>query len=121
MPRYILIDNASGYIFGDTANLPSTHVIDGETMAAWGDASLTPALAARWLDESEVREFGRSYEAVSRSALASNETGYHVYRADVHGSDAVPVFMDGQDREAIEAVERDCEYVTTLRCDRPDA
>lgn len=114
MPRYILIDNHSGYIFGDTANLP-THMF-AEDVSPISQSGLTPVEAARWLDETEVRVFGRVYEAVSRGALASNEAGYHVYRADLHGSDAVPICDDGQSQEAIEEVERLCEYVTSIRC-----
>lgn len=104
MPRYILIDNCSGYIFGDTADYRA------------GDQSdITPTEAAAALDAS-IGEHGRSYAEVGRRELASNETGYHVYRADVRGSEAVPVVQDGQDQETIDAVERDCEYVTTIRC-----
>lgn len=108
MARYILIDNCSGYIFGDTADFFTAST-----------SALIPIEAAAALDAS-IGEHGRTYEDVSRSALASNETGYHVYRADVHGSDAVVVVHDGQDAETIEAVERDCEYVTTLRAFRPE-
>lgn len=117
MARYILIDNCSGYIFGDTAALP-THTFAGDDFPI-SQSGLTPLEAARWLDEADIREFGRTYEEVSRHALASNQTGYHVYRADVGGSDAVPPTEDGQNQEAIKAVERDCEYVTTVRCTSP--
>lgn len=51
----------------------------------------------------------------------TTETGYDVYRADINGSDAVPVVQDGQDRETIEAVERDCEYVGFIRCEEGNA
>lgn len=102
MARFILIDNCSGYIFADSADLNS-RIFEG-----------SPAEFAAAFDAS-IGEHGRAYEEVSRRALASNESGYHVYRADVNGSEAVPVAYDGQDHEAIEAVERDCEYVTTLR------
>lgn len=103
MARYILIDNHSGYIFGDSADL------NGKIFAG------TPTEYAAALDAS-IGEHGRAYEEVSRHALASNETGYHVYRADINGSDAVVTVQDGQDQEMIEAVERDCEYITTIRC-----
>lgn len=102
MARYILIENVSGYIYGDSADLNGT-IFTG-----------TPAEYAAAMD-ADIGEHGREYEDVSRSALASNETGYHVYRADINGSEAVPVVWDGQDHAMIEAVERDCEYVTTLR------
>ena len=103
MARYILIDNCSGYIFGDSADL-NGHIFSG-----------TPVEFAAALDAS-IGEHGRTYEDVSRHALASNETGYHVYRADVDGSEAVAVVWDGQDQETIDAVVQDCEYVTTIRC-----
>lgn len=109
MPRYILIDNASGFIFGDTADY------NGKIAIAQTEGG-SPIDAARELDETVVGEHGRSYAEVGRRELASNETGYHVYRADINGSDAVATIADGQDPEMIEAVERDCKYVTTVRC-----
>jgi len=114
MSRYILIDNYTGYIFGDTADMPLDHQIDGEAMRETGNAALTPEMAAQWLDESIVGVYGRTYERVAR--LANNETGYRVYRADIHGSDAVAVVHDGQDRDTIAAVERDCPHVATIAC-----
>jgi hypothetical protein len=39
--------------------------------------------------------------------------GHHVYRADVGDSEAV--VHDGQDRDTIDAVRRDCEYVGLIR------
>lgn len=104
MARYILIDNCSGYIWGDSADL------GGKIFTG------TPMEFAAALDNHIGSPFVRSYEDVSRHALASNETGYHVYRADVDGSEVVAVVQDGQDQEMIETVERDCEYVTTIRC-----
>jgi hypothetical protein len=116
MPRYILIGNCSNYIFGDTALLPNVPIStsDGYKMTQSDIAS--PVDAARWLDETETQVFDRTYEMVSRSELASNETGYHVYRADINGSDAVQAIDDGQNQELIEDVERNCEYVTSIRC-----
>lgn len=97
MARFILIDNNSGYIFGDSADHNGA-IFSGtaEEYAAALDAS--------------IGEHGRAYEMLSRDPQTSG-TGYHVYRADVDGSEAVPVVFDGQDQETIEAVERDCEYV----------
>jgi hypothetical protein len=103
MARYILIDNYSGYIFGDSADL-NGHIFSG-----------TPVEFAAALDAS-IGDHGRTYEDVSRHTLASNEAGYHVYRADVDGSEAVAVVSDGEDQETIDAVVQDCEYVTTIRC-----
>jgi len=106
MARYILIDNQSGYIFADSADLNGT-IFAG-----------TPTEFAAVFDAS-TGEPGRSYDMTTIYDLADNETGYHVYRADVNGSEAVPVIEDGQDAEMIAAVVRDCEYVTTLRCVGP--
>lgn len=102
MARYILIDSHSGYIWGDTANLPGF-----DASAPAGDAVIIQA--ARLTDESNG-EFGRVYE-YRRSNPRTSETYYRVYRADVGGSEAVPVIGDGQDSEMIAAVERDCEFV----------
>ena len=101
MPRYILIDNNSGYIFGDSADF-----------AAGNQPDLTPIEAARRLDES-IGEHGREYRELS-SAPHDTRTGYAVYRADINGSEAVPLIQDGQDQELIEAVNRDCEFVAFI-------
>ena len=106
--RYIMIDNCSGYVFGDSADLDG-HIFNG-----------TPIEYAAALDAS-IGEHNRTYEDMSRRALGSEETGYHVYRADVNGSEAVALVWDGQDRETIEAVIRDCEYVTTIRVCQDDS
>jgi hypothetical protein len=116
VPRYILIDNHSGFIFGDTATLRGDHVIDGEQVR---DLSLTPILAARWIDEVEGGSYGRTYEEHSSGYQpAANETAYFVYRADINGSDAVVAITDGQDEEMIEAVERDCDLVAVVTSQR---
>jgi len=101
MARYILIDNHSGYIFGDTADYAAGH-------------DISPIAAARMLDES-IGERGRSYSE-QRRPPRENVTGYHVYRADIAGSEAVPVVMDGQDSDTIAAVEGACEYECFVEC-----
>lgn len=103
MARYILIDNGSGYVWGDSADL------HGKIFTG------SPIEFAQALDES-IGEHGRSYEEVSRHTLERDDTGYHVYKADVGGSDAVTVIYDGQDREVIRAVQDSCEYVTAILC-----
>ena len=111
MARYILIDRCSGYIFGDTAD------IGGKTLSLDNDDGGI-ITACRTLDDDISPGTLRDYEVLSHSnprALASNETGYLVYRADINGSEAVPVIQDGQDREMIEAVERDCRLVGVVR------
>lgn len=118
MARYILIDNASGYIWGDSADLDGK-IWNGDFINANGDLDhdASPIGFARALDlrVDPSGTSGREYEEVSRHTLAGNETGYHVYRADVGGSEAVAVVQDGQDRDMIEAVERDCQYVTSIK------
>ena len=99
MPRYILIDNNSGYVFGDSADF-----------AAGRQSDLTPTEACRLLDEF-IGEYGRAY---------TERSSNHVYRADINGSEAVPVVTDGQDKEAVAAVENNCEYVAFVECDRAD-
>ena len=110
MARFILIDNHSGYIWGDSADLngaiwrPTVDGIDAQA------AQIAAALDA------SLGEPARSYEVHQHpTALASNEGGYHVYRSDVRGSDQIGHITDGQDQEMIDAVERDCDYVCTIR------
>lgn len=99
MARYILIDSDSGYIWGDTADFATDRQ---------GEFDGAICIAARLLDES-LGEHGRAY--IDSWRRPDGASGYFVYRADVNGSEAVPVVQDGQDQETIEAVERDCEYV----------
>lgn len=96
MARYILIDNNSGYIFGDSADLDG-RIFEGSALEF-----------AKALDEhigGEPREY-----VEHRAYPSTTASGYHVYRADVNGSDAVTVVWDGQDQETIDAVVRDCRY-----------
>lgn len=93
--RYIMIDNTSGYIFGDTSNAPGFRIDCAER-------------ACTWLDES-IGEFNRTYEVVCR--LASNETGYRVYET----TPDFPAINNGRDDELIEMVERDCVWGCCIR------
>jgi len=97
MPRYILIDSYSGYIFGDTADYLNGHDF------------ISIVEAAQLLDAS-IGKYGLRYEELDRNP-GTGQTGYDVYRADIGGSDVVPIVHDGQNQETIETVERDCEYV----------
>ena len=97
MARYILIDNHTGYIFGDSADIAGKIVSD------------TPCAVAEALDTS-IGVHGRTYTELAHDPR-DTRTGYHVYRADINGSEVVPVVQDGQSREAIETIQRDCEYV----------
>ncbi len=107
MPRYILIDNHSGYIFGDSAD------IDGKLFVG------TPLEVAAALDAS-IGEHGRTYTEHS-SRPSDTRSGYHVYRADINGSDVVDVVRDGQDQEMIDAVSSGCEYVGFIEFQRATA
>jgi len=110
MARYILIDRDSGFIFGDTADM------GGKTLNLGTDDEDIIA-ACRALD-ADIGAPDRTYEVLSHSnprALASNESGYLVYRSDINGSDQMTSIWDGQDRETIEAVERDCQLVGVVR------
>jgi hypothetical protein len=102
MPRYILIDNYTGYIWGDTGDL------DGPARDE------TPLEAARRLDE-HVGGEPREYEQHGANYRPDANVGaYHVYRADIGGSDAVRLVTDGQSQEEIDAVERDCRKVAVV-------
>ena len=96
MARYILIDNYSGFIWGDSADL------EGKIFSG------TALDFARVLDESN-HAHGCIYTEQPRPD-AGNQSGYHVYRADINGSDAVTVVHDGQNRETIDAVTESCRY-----------
>ena len=100
MARYILIDNNSGYIWGDSAN------VNGRPFYG------TPIAFARALDES-LGTYDREYEQLFDLALGRNSgyRGYRVYRVDVGGSEAVTVVQDGQDPDTIATVERDCDEI----------
>ena len=98
MARFILIDNNSGCIFGDTADYLADVDFGG---------SMTEA--ARLMDES-IGENGRTYAELS-SIPSDTRTGYAVYRADTKGGEAVPVVQDGQDQATINEVEGLCEFV----------
>ena len=110
MPRYILIDHDTGYVWGDTGDL------DGPARQE------TPLEAARRLDlaygetDRAYTEHAPDYRPPSlRFGAASPATSaYHVYRADLDGSEVVPIIWDGQSREAIEAVEALCRKVAVV-------
>ncbi len=103
MPRYILIDNQSGYIWGD---------IDAKN----------PVEACRIVD-TESGCSPRQYDERSTGFRpASNETAYHVYE----GTDAIPNIEtfggDGTSEALIEAVTTFCRKVeiVTVRDEADD-
>lgn len=103
--RIVLIDNNSGYIFADSADLEG-RIFTWDDVATDFPQSPTEddfALSfAKALDRS-IGETGRAYR-MAGSDPASTETGYHVYQIDIDGSHVIGDVHDGQDRELIEAV-----------------
>lgn len=103
MSRLILIDAASGFIFGDTAD--RWWKMDEGHPAG-------PLEAAESLDRALMLDtVGLSYEKVSRH---DGRATYHVLRADVDGSDTIPAVWDGQDQDMIDAAWRNCAYICTV-------
>jgi hypothetical protein len=98
--RLILIDNNSGFIFGEFASNDYTGNFDRH-------ACLDEA--AQHVD-AQVGVEPRIYESSRIAPDSVPHGGYYVYRADVRGSEQVPAITDGTDPEMIRAVERDCEY-----------
>lgn len=97
--RMILIDNASGYIAGDTSDL---HPESQERITTLEDAAREIDLAAG---------VGARVYTIGTHDAAKRQQGYLVYRADINGSEAVTNIIDGQSREVIDAVKADCEYI----------
>jgi hypothetical protein len=102
MVRYILIDNNSGFIFADTANLRGF-----DNGAADGNAAIIDAVrclnAGMKLDPDTF-----SYEV--GNAYGANDE-YTVYRAN---ADMATIY-DGQNKSEIELVEESCERVCTVK------
>ena len=116
--RLILIDNSSGFIFGDTANSRLGRLdewIDNNSDAI-GDTERLSLLAARLLDDS-IGEHGREYEFFNHDAR-DIVSGYLIYRADFNGSEVLPVVTDGKNQETIAAVQRDCRLEGFVECRR---
>jgi hypothetical protein len=105
VPRYVLIDRETGYI-GDTADF-----------ADFEQSSLTPTRAAALLDVS-LHEPPNVYRETGRTD--ANAT-YDVFRTDGDGRETTHVVFEDADRDIIDAVERRCEYVTSLIREDPQA
>lgn len=99
MARYIGIDSNTGYIFFDTGDL------DGAARQE------TPAEAVERFERFEDVRGGNSVTYIEHRRAPDGASGYHVYRADIDGSEAVAITQDGQDPDALEAVRSGCEYV----------
>jgi hypothetical protein len=108
MPRFIMIDSDSGYVFGDSAD------INGRILPC-----TNPIEACEGLDHS-IGEYGRTYieHYPDSDAARRGANGYFVYRADINGSEAIGLIHDGQSRETIEAVQRDCRLVAFVETRR---
>jgi hypothetical protein len=110
--RIILIDNCSGYIWGDSADYKGRAFTLDDALAFNADISATSeddfALAYAAAMDADIGGEARDYELLGRSAARNGGDGYRAYRADLNGSEAVGVVHDGQDEEMIEAVETDC-------------
>lgn len=105
----ILIDNGSGYIFADSRDL------EGYSNSGHQTAESAAIAAARLLDTS-IGEHGRRYEYQSHNPR-DTRSGYHIYRVDIDGSEAVVNVHDGQDQDTIEEVEALCDYQGFVTCE----
>lgn len=105
----ILIDNGSGYIWADSRDL------SGYSNSDHQDAESAGIAAAKLIDSENGAE-ARAYE-FQRVSPRDTRTGYHVYRVDIGGSEAVTVVHDGQDQETIDEVEALCDYVGFVTCE----
>jgi hypothetical protein len=103
MPRYILVEVNSGFVWGDTASLPE-----------FSNTNQTPIDAARVLDES-LSEYNRGYEQVFPHEIMGQD-GYLVYEVD----DTVPVVYDGQDKEMLALLSDYYSPVCAIRSFDPD-
>ncbi len=113
--RIILIDNYSGYIYGDSADYAGRAFTADDALAIRPDGHAgDPYDFAIAYAEAVGREIGGepyTYAWGSKADARTTASGYRAYRADTGGSEAVPVVSDGQSRDEIDAVERDCLYL----------
>lgn len=108
MTHYIMIDNASGFVWGD-CEVDDNIIIDTASGFVWGDCEADHILKACAAIDMNLGEYDRHYETASGPDF-SNETGYHVYESD--GTD-IAQFGGGDNPEMIAAVRsmRYCGYV----------
>lgn len=88
-------------MFGDTTDY-----------AAGKQDDLNPIIACRLLDENVTKQYFRDYEIVN--SLASNETGYFVYQADINGGYTVTTVDDRENSETIKSIH--CKLIAIVRC-----
>lgn len=92
MTRYIIVDNYTGFIWGDSVDFPKEP-----------DDILS---VCRMLDdEIGSYEHGITYEKVS---YFNGEFGYLVYDASIPNGNKIPTSYDGQDQEIIDTVTNNC-------------
>lgn len=106
----ILIDNNSGYIWADSRNLRGYVASEHDYARGYETASIT---AATLIDRENMspREHYDFWTVNPRV-----DSGYTVYRVDIGGIEAVPVVLDGQNQETIDAVERCCDFIGYVAC-----
>jgi hypothetical protein len=111
MPRLIIIDSHTGYIWGDTADIPrdDLHAAGFDSSGDTGSDNIIAACRA--LDMSIGGDMP-AYDYVSgrNPAALNGRDGYIVYHDNVSGG-AVANIHDGQDAEMIEAVTSQCPIV----------
>jgi hypothetical protein len=118
--RIILIDKDSGYIWGDSADLNGgifqLTESDYDQIGPRHPTADDWALAFAHALDMSLGERWRAYAMQSAATARNGQSGYMAYRADIGGSEAVGIVFDGQDKEVIEAVERDCELIGFITC-----
>src|ERR1700730_10040151 len=94
--RYIVIDNVSGNIVGDTINIDPTNTAYENSFTACRDI------------DDEIGITNRLYQEKTRP-FAKNESGYFVFRGnDEDGILLIPPITDPADQEQIRSVWERC-------------
>ena len=116
--RLILIDNNSGLIIADAANYRLGNLDEWRDNNSDNDSDIerVSLLAARLLDDS-IGEHGCEYEFISYDP-SDTRTGCLIYRADIDGSEALPVVVEERNQETIDAVKRYCRLKGFVECRR---
>ena len=91
MTHYVLIDNHSGYV--------------------WGEADAADPVDACRAVDAEIGGEPREYELISSGAHNTTVSGYHVYAAPSGWRE----IQDGQSQEEIERVQSECRRVCFVR------
>ncbi len=102
--RLILIDNASGFIFGDSLSFPTPprNVLASiQTMDDKATADHASSLIAAMATDMELGAGARRY-VFSRYPSAINQTGYAVWEI---AEGILPLVANGQDRVALDIIQ----------------